>query len=54
MLPVIPVVVKHGAADTYAKLYREKTESTADVHVILKRMLVRAHLCPSCSSFGPL
>jgi len=48
MLPVIPVVVKHGAADTYAKLYREKTESTADVHVILKRMLVRAHPCPSC------
>ena len=43
----IPVLVRHGAADTYAQLYRDKTESTTDAHTILRRMLVSTLVpCP--------
>lgn len=36
-----PVIVVNGIVDTYASLYRDKTDSTTDSTLILNRMLVR-------------
>ena len=40
-LTPLPVIVVNGLPVSFAKLYRDKTESTSDPQVMLKRMLVR-------------
>lgn len=37
----LPTITINGSPVFFAKLYRDKTESTSDPHVMLKRMLVR-------------
>ena len=36
-----PILVVNGITDTYAQRFRNKTESTADINVMLNRMLIR-------------
>ena len=40
-LAPLPVITINGLPVSFAKLYRDKTESTSDPHIMLKRMLVR-------------
>ena len=40
-LTTVPVITVNGLTDAFAKLYRDKTESTSDPEVMLRRMLIR-------------